>query len=392
MLVHSPKIVTDGLIFYYDMNNTKKSWKGAPTTNLTDVSLQAIQGAPTCTYVSTEDGWKKYALNGTWSAGSYPYSLGVTGITFTGGVTYSTSCYIKTNVPQKFGSLFTGMNYVNQPMNNVGTSFSVAQPDGSLYVGRSGFQYTSSTSQTGYLISGTTDGTVFNSVSDFVYLKSGQIETGSFPTPYVASARSTTQAVLDLVGRTTVTPSLTYASDNTFSLSSASSNGITIPLTTAFNKTEGTIDMWIYPTSYNGGNGYFVNRDSAEANALDWLWIGPYSGTFYFRIGNTDCCSNDLSVGSWYTVVPLNTWKNICCTWKSSGSSTVYVNGELVGSRSISAIPNTNPTANGIIGLGHGNADSYFNGKIPSTKIYNRQLSSAEVMQNFNATRGRYSI
>ena len=32
-LHHSPKIVTDGLVFYYDQNNTQKSWKGAPTTN-----------------------------------------------------------------------------------------------------------------------------------------------------------------------------------------------------------------------------------------------------------------------------------------------------------------------------------------------------------------------
>ena len=33
-LNHSPKIVTDGLVFYYDMNNTKKSWIGRPTTNV----------------------------------------------------------------------------------------------------------------------------------------------------------------------------------------------------------------------------------------------------------------------------------------------------------------------------------------------------------------------
>jgi hypothetical protein len=33
-LVHSPSIVTSGLVFYYDMNNTQKSWKGAPATNL----------------------------------------------------------------------------------------------------------------------------------------------------------------------------------------------------------------------------------------------------------------------------------------------------------------------------------------------------------------------
>ena len=33
-LAHSPSIVTDGLVFYYDQANTKKSWKGAPSDNI----------------------------------------------------------------------------------------------------------------------------------------------------------------------------------------------------------------------------------------------------------------------------------------------------------------------------------------------------------------------
>lgn len=32
-LAHSPSIVTNGLVFYYDMNNGKKSWRGRPVTN-----------------------------------------------------------------------------------------------------------------------------------------------------------------------------------------------------------------------------------------------------------------------------------------------------------------------------------------------------------------------
>ena len=33
-LNHSPQIVTNGLVLYYDMANTTKSWRGAPVTNL----------------------------------------------------------------------------------------------------------------------------------------------------------------------------------------------------------------------------------------------------------------------------------------------------------------------------------------------------------------------
>ena len=36
--------------------------------------------------------------------------------------------------------------------------------------------------------------------------------------------------------------------------------------------------------------------------------------------------------------------------------------------------------------------DAYMNGKVSTTKFYNRALSASEIQQNFNATRGRYGI
>ena len=60
--------------------------------------------------------------------------------------------------------------------------------------------------------------------------------------------------------------------------------------------------------------------------------------------------------------------------------------------RSISTIPSTSPDTYGRFGLGHSNADSYYNGKMPVAQIYNRQLSDSEVFQNFNAMRGRYGV
>jgi hypothetical protein len=99
--------------------------------------------------------------------------------------------------------------------------------------------------------------------------------------------RSNTQALVDLTGQNTITASsLTYASNGTFSFTYSNPSYISIPLATAFNKTEGTMNFLVYPTRYNGGNGYFVNREDSGANAVDWFWIGPYSDSFYFRLGN----------------------------------------------------------------------------------------------------------
>jgi hypothetical protein len=188
-------------------------------------------------------------------------------------------------------------------------------------------------------------------------------------------------------------PPPTYSSDRTFTFNYDAPNYITVPLATSFNKTEGTMNFWVYPTIYNGGNGYFVNREDATANAVDWFWIGPYSDSFYFRLGNgSDCCSNDLSFGSVSSVIPINTWTNMCFTWKSNVTSAIYKNGNLLTSRSLGNVPNTNPALNGRIGLGHANGPSYFNGKMPIVQIYNRQLTALEVQQNFNSMRGRYGI
>lgn len=221
-----------------------------------------------------------------------------------------------------------------------------------------------------------------------------QFEVGSVANNFAPGTRANTDAIRDLTNNNTITASsLTYASDGTFEFLYSNPSYITIPLSTAFNKTEGTMNFWLYPTRYNGGNGYFVNREDSTANAVDWFWIGPYSNTFYFRLGNgSDCCSNDLSFGDVSNVIPLNTWVNMCFTWKANGTSEIYKNGSLYTSRSIGNVPSTNPASNGRIGLGHANADDYFNGKIPAVQIYNRQLTSTEIAQNFQALRGRYGI
>ena len=53
---YSPRVATDGLIMYYDMNNTQKSWRGAPATNL--IPTPTVNSVPT-----TGNGWGTYNTN-----------------------------------------------------------------------------------------------------------------------------------------------------------------------------------------------------------------------------------------------------------------------------------------------------------------------------------------
>lgn len=406
-----PNIVNSGLIFDYDMKNTGRSWNGAPTTNLYFAVNPYLDG--------NGNDWTNSGA-GTWNYNDTtitpPY---VANGGFIGAVLRISSCVVTT-----VGNLQVGMGITTVSPSTVYTmSIWVYQTSSTVFQSSpymrtnvnnnaiAYFAYNGSTDSTTWptnqwiriSATGTTQSNengiylssyIGNTVGDKVYFYGFQVEQTSTMSALAAGTRSTTQALVDATNRSIATTgNLTYASDNTFSFTYSSPGYVSIPLATALNKTEGTMNFWLYPTRYNGGNGYFVNREDAIANAVDWMWIGPYSNTFYFRFGNgSDCCSNDLSFGSVSTTIPLNTWVNMCFTWKINGTSAIYKNGTLLTSRSIGNIPNTNPAANGRIGLGHDNADNYFNGSMPRVQIYNRQLSADEVVQNFNALRGVYGL
>jgi hypothetical protein len=53
---YSPSVVTNGLVMYYDMSNTQKSWRGAPVTNL--LPNPTINSVPT-----TGNSWGTYNTN-----------------------------------------------------------------------------------------------------------------------------------------------------------------------------------------------------------------------------------------------------------------------------------------------------------------------------------------
>ncbi|CAB4143035.1 Concanavalin A-like lectin/glucanases superfamily [uncultured Caudovirales phage] len=392
-LAHSPQIVTNGLVFYMDQVNTSKSWRGAPTTNLTsNLGIFAVLSAPTVSYVGLEDGWKKYSLNGTWTGGTYPYSVAIDSVSFTGGVTYSSGVFIRTNVPGKFATLFTGMNYVNEPMNNAGTSFSTAQRDGSFYVGRTGFQYTSTTPQPGYILSQPVIGQVFNSATDFIYIKDGQVETGAFPTPFTSGTRSSTQAILDLTGRNTVNAtSLSYTSNGAFSF-----NGTTSFANTGYdmswnNTNSATISMILQPDSLSTSRPFIGKTDYEwQMNQLNQALEFVYWNT---SGGHTN--GPIISVSNFFT--STSSYVHLTLVWNNNDNNIyIYRNGSLVNTTAwTDASINRNIT--GTVNVGGniyiwGMGGSYWPGKIDAVSMYSRALTTAEVVQNFNALRGRYGI
>jgi hypothetical protein len=98
--------------------------------------------------------------------------------------------------------------------------------------------------------------------------------------------------------------------------------------------------------------------------------------------------ANYLSVST--SGYPINNTYHIILTLSGS-TQTLYINGVSVATNSSGSVPNISGT-NFTIGSRSNLAGSYFGGNVYLTKFYNRALSAAEILQNFNFYRTRYGI
>ena len=99
------------------------------------------------------------------------------------------------------------------------------------------------------------------------------------------------------------------------------------------------------------------------------------------------------------TNVADTNWHMVASTAPASGTANdikVYIDGNLITDVTItSGATAINTASSADVSFGASIADAapgYLNGNIAVGQIYNRQLSAAEIQQNFNALRGRFGI
>lgn len=221
-----------------------------------------------------------------------------------------------------------------------------------------------------------------------------QLERGSVATPFNPSTTSSK------LTNTITASSLTYASDNTFSFN-GSSNYITATANTDFQflgVQPFTLEAWVYPTSNPGANGFpgIICRESNPGSGRDGynlLFHGSATTETSFAIERFSAGVGGASYFHYLdSSITLNNWHHIVATFDGY-TLILYRNGSAVGSASQStAITNTAAPLN--IGmLGQTPASTLnFPGKIAVAKIYKNALTAAEVLQNFNALRGRFGL
>jgi hypothetical protein len=143
--------------------------------------------------------------------------------------------------------------------------------------------------------------------------------------------------------------------------------------------TVGTISAWF--NANNGNAGY--NGIIAKQNA--WGLFVASNVLVAYDWGNGAERSTGITVGN-------SSWNYVVMTFTEtigtpSNNAIVYLNGRPVLTTTIKHNNNTVQVM-----VGEANAGQYFGGNIAQTSIYNRVLSASEIIQNFNALRGRYDI
>lgn len=347
----------------YDMNNTKKSWLGQPTTNLLTNPNSAINvnstGVPAEISVPGYSSYSSGYAVAFWS----PVSTAATGVTFT------YSMYMRSP-----GGVSTYLMYV----------YTGTGPDGGWNYAGSGSLTDTWTRYT--YTSGSWTGTVTNvcvyrfNQTGTIEIAAPQFEVNSFATPFVIGSRSNTQAIMDQTGNNTFTASsLTYASDNTFSF-----NNTYVSLPSLNLQQNFTLECWVNLTSAGTTVGFFGQGPTAASQGLHIGWFVGRGLLFGMYGNDLECPSYNMT---------YNTWHHFVYTYDSGTYfRQTWADGVLVASGT--------PVASPYAGSGQFNIGSIFSspvytsftGKFAVARAYSKVLSATEIQQNFNALRGRYGV
>ena len=403
------KVATDGLVFAYDTGDTRNSYKGEPVQNLWDdmLNTQSLRthtkhywdgrkwiengtyshpgvDGPKGTYLGLVFKHTSGALNNSWSGNSYGYMLRDIACTNGATMTMSSWIYASTDcdvtaipavIEQEAGGESTVSGYVSSyDLNNKGTWQVVAKK-------------ATSDGQVRFIpLYPRKDGVTDGSFAGFFMWALPQVTYGDHVVQPIqpGETRSSTQGLLDLTGNSSVDLA-NVSFDSTADIDfDGTDDAIQVPDS---NLLDITTDV-----SFE----FVVKAESTQSNPYPRLldksvYLVHLSQTAPFSIAqniNTTSGLRQVSVGSAF---PADTWTHVITTYDGQFGK-IYVNGVLVNSNDFGSELSCNTNGTALKIGGDGGTNRPLNGKIATTKIYNRALSATEVAQNFGHYKTRFGI
>ncbi len=392
---NSPRITTSGLAAYFDAANIK-SYPGQPTVNLIGsqnltYGVYAYATGPVATstllYDNTIGTVNRFTVSQVVNTARSSFAP-----TVSINQAYTFSCYIRYNGGNTASPTF--VISAAKPNPEGGNTIVLSQSTQSQtavsnnwYRVIYNFTISSNTSSGCILTIGVSTG------SDTAYLNNTfdvyqpQLEAKSYATPYVVNTRGTTVATgggfADLSGNSnngTLVGDPTYSSTNAGSLvfdgvddyvdlgTSLSSQFSTQAVTVmAFAKISSVVSKNTL-VSFNGAQSFFL-----PGNRLTTTYQLYWDGTGGWKNGNT----STWVTGQYYHF-----------GWTISGTTlTFYVNGVADGTATVGVFAPTSSTR-----IGFANAGEYCTGTVGNLKIFNKALSAAEILSNYNSLKTRFGL
>jgi hypothetical protein len=182
-----------------------------------------------------------------------------------------------------------------------------------------------------------------------------------------------------------LTNTQTYNSDNGGSINF---NGSTESVSAGPNSNlflaDMTAEVWIKITAMSGDWVRIIGTGSDPRTFGLWYYV---NGRILWQRTGSSAVNPEIFPAT--PVLTVGSWAHVAATTIGM-SHVLYLNGVSIG---------TNPSAGGpwgnsntAITIGYAGYHAYSNSNIASARLYTRGLSAAEILQNYNATKGRFGL
>jgi len=178
----------------------------------------------------------------------------------------------------------------------------------------------------------------------------------------------------------TLTNGPTYSTTNGGIINLDGSDDYAISTVTSIPASS-TVGIWIKSSNYDVKIPLSINGDSYGSGPNIFF----YNSKITWNIG--DSADNPFTNSSY----PDSNWHYIVVTNDASTNAKLYIDGVLIGTASYRTTAST--TSNNFwIGRFHGDNNYTINASIGQVQLYSRVLSASEILQNYNATKGRFGL
>ena len=187
----------------------------------------------------------------------------------------------------------------------------------------------------------------------------------------------------------TLTNGPTFSSNNKgYIIYDGTDDNVNIPHNTNIDiRSQITMEAWVYLNTYSAG-GTNTDRSTITIKAYSYyMSVTKSSGklaSYFYGLDTVHRESNSQ--------VPLTTWVHTVITFNGS-SINWYLQSILDKTYSISG--SIVPALDGSLGIGYETQSNFgraLNGRISMARLYSRALTASEIVQNYNATKGRFGL